>query len=171
MKRTLKQGFTLVEMLVAIAIFATIMTLAASVFIRALTLQRYAFNLQTAQENANFELEFMAKEIRTSTVASLPNSACLVATDPTLTIVNQAGETIVYGSSGNNLTRTVNGTSTIMNSNTVQFTKVGFCVRGAATGDLRQPQITIVAQVKTPNLQQQAVVDVQTTLSLRTISD
>lgn|SRR3989344_2774898 len=176
MKRTTnhesrKTGFTLIEMLVAMAVFAVLVVIVGSSFVYVLDLQRYAFNVQKVQENSSFFLEAFAKELRTSTIASIPDSNCASGTDPSLTIINQDGEAVQYALSGYNLVRTVNGAPSTVNSNSIRFTNLGFCVLGALTGDLRQPRITMVAGITTPDARQKALAYIQTTLSLRNISD
>lgn len=169
------QGFTLIEVLVAIMIFAVILVVTVSAFVYALDLQRRAFNLQQAEENANFIFESITKELRVSQIIpAVADSNCPSTPDTTLTIKNQDDVVIKYYRGGPLMTdiiREVGGTPTTMNSNTVQFSRFNFCISGAQTGDGRQPRVTILATLKTTNTHNQASVDLQTTLSLRMLSN
>ena len=68
-------GFTLVEIMVAFLIFSIILTVFSSVFLSSSQLQKKAFNIQQAEENANYILESMAKEIRVSKISG-PDTNC-----------------------------------------------------------------------------------------------
>lgn len=61
----LRDGFTLVELLVAIAVFAIVVTIASSGFINALRTQRQVSSLISTESNVTLVLEQMAREERT----------------------------------------------------------------------------------------------------------
>ncbi|MEX2052896.1 MAG: prepilin-type N-terminal cleavage/methylation domain-containing protein [Candidatus Paceibacterota bacterium] len=163
-------GFTLIELLVATFIFGVIMVIVGSAFVNSLNLQRRAFNIQQAQENANFVLEVMAKEIRVAQV-NTADTVCPGTPSNTLNITHPVNGDIIYSLSNGVIHRNVNGTDSILSSNTVEFTRVQFCISGATFFDDRQPRVTIIASVRSTKTQQQATIDFQTTLSQRTLSD
>ena len=167
---TWNAGFTLVEPLLVIFIFSLLMVLMGGVFVSSLDLQRRAFNLQQAEENANFILESMAKEIRTSQISGSETN-CPTSPAPTLDILNQYGENVTYSLSGNAIHRNVNGTDVVISSNTVEFTRLQFCISGTAVGDQKQPRVTVIASIKSVKTKQQAIIDVQTTVSQRFLSN
>lgn len=162
----LDSGFTLIETIVTLFIFSILITVVLSAFVSALNLQRRAFNIQQVEENGNFILESMAKEIRVSTVNTL--DACPAAS---LSISHPINGTIVYSLSGTDLIRTVNGNQYTVNSNVVQFSRLQFCISGNANPDQRQPRVTLVASIRSTQTKQQATVDVQTTLSQRRLQE
>lgn len=159
-------GFTLVETVVTIFIFSIIITVVLSAFVSALNLQRRAFNIQQVEENGNFILESMAKEIRVSTINT--SDACPASS---LSVSHPINGTIVYSLSGTDLIRTVNGNQYIVNSNVVQFSRLQFCISGNANPDQRQPRVTLVASIRSTQTKQQATIDVQTTLSQRRLQE
>ncbi|MEK7583464.1 MAG: type II secretion system protein [Patescibacteria group bacterium] len=161
-------GFTLVEVLVSMMIFSVIMLVSVSSFVYALDLQRRAFNLQQAEENANFILESITKELRVSAITSPLADSCPVAT---LVIQHPDHGEVEYSLVGTDIHRKVGETDTIMNSNTVKFSRFDFCVAGATTKDSRQPRVMIRLSLTTTNTNRQASVDLQTTLSLRELSN
>lgn len=59
-------GFTIVELLVSIALFSTLVSVAAGSYTQALRTQRQAAALLAANSNVSLILEQMAREIRTS---------------------------------------------------------------------------------------------------------
>lgn len=161
----MKKGFTLVETLVSILLFATIAVIVGSVFVSALDLQRRANNLQQTEENASYVLEFMTKEIRVAQ-SIISTDGCMTAPLSELKIINQYGETVTYSWDGTNILRRVAFTLPI-NSATVKFTRLSFCIAGATVGDQKQPRVTISASIQSVNTKQQITVDTQTTISLR----
>jgi prepilin-type N-terminal cleavage/methylation domain-containing protein len=163
-------GFTLVESLVAVSIFAVVMTIVGSLYVTALNLQRRAFNVQVTEENASFVLETMVKEIRVSNISN-QNTNCPSSSAASLSMVHPVNGSIVYSLSGGAVHRSVNGLDAQITSNNVQFTKLRFCISGSNSNDGLQPRITILASVKSSNTSQQSAIDFQTTLSQRFLSN
>jgi prepilin-type N-terminal cleavage/methylation domain-containing protein len=64
-KQNSQRGFTLIEMLVAIGVFAVVVAIATGGFVNSLRTQRQVASLISAQSNASLVLEQMAREIRT----------------------------------------------------------------------------------------------------------
>ncbi len=163
-------GFTLIETLTTLMIFSVVAILMGGSFLRSLDAQRRAFNLQQAEENASFVLEAMAKEIRVSQISG-PDTNCPNSWATTLNITHPVNGNIVYSISGTDIHRNANGTDSIMNSNTVQFTRLQFCIVGTTIDDQKQPRVTIMATIKSAKTKQQQTVDIQTTVSQRFLSD
>lgn len=163
-------GFTLVEILAAFVIFSIILTVFSSVFLSSSRMQKGAFNIQQAEENASYVLESMAKEIRVGKISG-PDSNCPSSPAGTLNIVHPVNGNITYSLSGGAVHRNVNGQDSIISSNTVDFTRLQFCISGTPIGDKKQPRVTILASIKSKKTQQQANIDIQTTVSQRFLSD
>ncbi len=166
-------GFTLIEIITAFLIFSIILTVFSSVFLSSSRLQKKAFNIQQAEENANYILESMAKEIRVSRISG-PDSNCPSSPVTSLSITHPVNGSIIYSLSGTSVQRTVNGTVTTISSNTVDFTRLQFCISGTPVRearDFKQPRVTILASIKSKKTQQQAGIDIQTTVSQRFLSD
>lgn len=58
------RGFTFVEVLVSLGIFATATTIVAATFASAYNVERRSLSYRVVQENTEFILEFLGKEIR-----------------------------------------------------------------------------------------------------------
>ena len=163
-------GFTLVETLVVILIFSVIAVLMGGVFLGSLEIQRRAFNFQQAEENAGFILEAMAKEIRVSQING-PDTNCPATPAATLSMTHPVNGSIIYSLSGSVIHRNAGGIDTSISSNTVQFTRLQFCISGSSIDDQRQPRVTIVGSLRSTKTKQQATIDFQTTLSQRFLSN
>jgi len=61
-------GFTLMEMVVVLAVFSTTAVMAVDLFLTVTKIQRQTRNTQVAQSDARFVLEAMVKEIRNGTI-------------------------------------------------------------------------------------------------------
>lgn len=164
------KGVSLLELIVAIAIFSIVITLVVSLFMTALKGQRRVIALQNAQDNARFLLDFMAKEIRQSTITTL-------ATGPSysLDITRPDGVTkIRYVFNANNIERNIiegDGASGPINSGQVTVTGRFFIggTSGGPGGDNLQPKVTIALKVQTigSKVEETAIINLQTTLSSR----
>lgn len=98
MPSNFRRGFTLVEVMVSMAIFAFVMVVAVGAFIRILDLNRRAQDIQTAMNNVTFSLETMTRELRTGSdyvVSGNPSNRDrkIVFTANT----NSSGQKIKYG--------------------------------------------------------------------------
>lgn len=166
----LNLGFTLVETLAVIFLFSVIVILMSGILVDSLDLQRRAFNIQQAEDNVGFILESMAKEIRVSQVAG-PDTSCPATPAAILSMIHPVNGAITYSLSGNAIHRNANGIDSIISSNTVQFTRLQFCVLGTPVDDQRQPRISIFGSLRSTKTKQQATIDFQTTLSQRFLSN
>ncbi|MEK7506711.1 MAG: prepilin-type N-terminal cleavage/methylation domain-containing protein [Patescibacteria group bacterium] len=169
--QTEERGFTLVETLVTLFIFSIIVLLFGGIFSGSLSSQRRASNIQQVQENADYILEALTKEIRVSTVNTADTPDCAASPAAALNITHPVNGSVVYALAGNNLQRTVNGIQTIVNSNTIQFTRLFFCVAGQAADDKLQPRVTIVTGLKSAGAGAESAMDIQTTVSTRRLSN
>jgi prepilin-type N-terminal cleavage/methylation domain-containing protein len=84
-----RKGFTLVELLVAMAVFSIVVSVATGAFIRALRTQRQLVSFASANSNVSLVLEQIAREVRVG------RSFEQTGTD-TISFVNGRGQTVVY---------------------------------------------------------------------------
>lgn len=90
-----KQGFTLLEMLIAIAIFSIMVLAITGMYVSFTRLQARAKAYERLQNDTNYALEFMAREFRAGTIFDYtPNDSCnpaiiLGLTNPTECIALQ----------------------------------------------------------------------------------
>jgi type II secretory pathway pseudopilin PulG len=165
-------GFTLLETMAATLILGIVVIVFTSVFLDSTNTQRRAFNIQQSEENINFILESMAKEIRVGQIAG-PDTNCPSAPADFLSFQHPVNGAIQYSldADTHEIIRSVNGVQNPISSNAVEFTRLQFCVTGTQLNDKLQPRVTIVATVRSKNAAQQTTVDIQTTLSQRFLLD
>ncbi len=72
------RGFTLIEVLVSMAIFALIMVITADVFGRTVRVYGYTHASQRAAEDLHFAMSRIGKSLRTGSVAAVSSSAIVV---------------------------------------------------------------------------------------------
>jgi len=194
-----KRGFTLIEMLVALSLFVTVITIAVTSFITALRSQRQLAALLAANNNMSLTLEQMAREIRTGyNFCRQGYDGCFQGIDPTpsgcgsggpstipatltsneLHFVNAETEVIRYylDLAGETMMRSVassrTGPETIeaVTSDNVRVRFLEFTVWGGASFDCWPPRVTIVVGVSSNDPTFQDVITyLQTTITARQI--
>ena len=171
-----KNGFSLMELVVAVFIFSVLVAIAGGSFVSALSLQRRALNIKRVEENGRFILELMAREIRVANPINTGNSSCpgsgtsiLAFTHP----VNGAIEYFLSGSlSGSQVHRRVNGVDSIISNPDVEVSRFIFCISGNTVGDDQQPRVTVVLGLKTPGASVDVTaINLQTTVSQRVLNN
>jgi len=158
-------GFTIIEVVIASFVFAIIGIIVGNIFVQSSALQRRGFSAQAIQENMQFSLELMAKEIRVSAINTSDNDC----TSSSLSITHPTEGSIVYGLSNGVITRNEGGFSTDITSTKVNVIKLAFCITGASIGDDRSPRVTIVSTVQNRNGPEILTVPIQTTVTSRDI--
>lgn len=163
-----RQGFTLIELMVAMAIFAVVITVVLGVFSMAIRAQKRVITLQNIQESAKFIIEFMAKEIRMSTIK-------IDSTSSVLSITRfEGGEsdsqynvTYTFNNSAGTLNRQSPQSNNQLNPAEVKITG-SFDVVGVGADNF-QPKVTILMKLEGVGYfsEEKAVVNIQTTLSQR----
>ncbi len=153
-----KSGFTLMELLVASAVFSLVIIIAVGLLTAAIRNQRKSIAIQNVQDNGRYLIGFMAKEIRMSEFNVSDGEGA------TLTIIHPVNGNIIYVFTGTQLLR--NGEP--INSNQVEVDG-RFYVDGKAAGDDEQPRVTIVMKVETTGIktEERSEINLQTTLSQR----
>ncbi len=182
---TYSRGFTLVEMLVSLAIFTIVMTIALGALLAMSESDRKAQTLKSVINNLNFALDSMGRSIRTgqsyhcniaSGVASVPQN-CTGASSIVFGAADASGTSIAYCLSNGVIKRLITAGSipatcdssfTAITSSEVTITNLVFAVNGAATGDGIQPKVTILISGKVlVNAAQNSLFNLQTTVTQR----
>ncbi len=173
-----RRGFSLIEVLVSIFIFAIIMTATANIFGHTVKSYRYARASQAALEDAQFAMNRIAKSLRTSSVQSVgPGGQSIIIYDYS----RSGGACVRYRITGNAITEEVKqlnyNTDDILNCNSSAFTGVapatltthdvqGAFVATASDYDQKHAgRVSMVFVVK--DVHNGAPVYLQTTVSLR----
>lgn len=168
--KNLTRGFTLMEMLISIAIFAVCIGIASGAFIRGLRSQRAIVSLIAANDNISIALEQMLREIRTGYQFSTTTPVELVFFNANNVLVsyrleNGAIERGIEEPPGSTVFvyRPITGDNVII-------TRFNIGLFGNTFGDGFPPRITLSISI-TPNSSylSNVSVDIQSTVSARFI--
>ena len=155
------RGFTLVEMLVSVAIFSIVMVIALGALLALSESDRKAQSLSSAVNNLSFAIDSMSRSIRVGTAyhcgiggdLSAPQDCKTMASD-SFTFQNPSGGEVIYrfsnigcGTGGTGcLERSLDLGATFipLTSPEVVLTSVEFYVIGSTPGDQWQPKVTML---------------------------
>lgn len=154
-------GFTLLELLIAMAVFSLAVIAVIDVFLVGMGGGKKVFGRQDIQESGRFIMETMSKEIRMSrinTAAGGPYSSV------NITNAKTPPQTLNYSIDAIN--KTISRASDILNPSDVEVTGSFYVQRPAA--DV-QPRVTVVLTLKnrTGKIGERAEINLQTTISSR----
>lgn len=175
-----RKGFTLLEMIVAMGVFAVAALLSAGSLLSLTDAQKKTYALQSAYDNLRFALETIAKDVRTGDVfycGADPNDLPPVPTPrdcpsggPALTYKNSSGGAIAYRIFQGRIDKFTGGAlSGALTSEDINITDLTFYVLGAPSGDDLQPRIAIVIKGTAGGGRTVSNFNLQTTISQREI--
>ncbi len=152
------KGFTIVELLVGLAVFSLVIGVAVNLFAASFRSQRKSMAVQNVQDNGRYLMSFVAKEVRMSEIRTSDGETS------TLDIYHSEHGNITYAFAGAQIIR--NGE--VISSDEVQV-QGAFYIGGISSGDDEQPRVTIIMKVKTikTKTEERAEINLQTTLSQR----
>jgi prepilin-type N-terminal cleavage/methylation domain-containing protein len=131
-------GYTLIELIVAIGLFALIMMLVSGAYLMMISVTKQAQGIATGIDNLSFALETMTRTIRTGT-----NYSCNGVGDcfggSIFSVKNSSGTTMTYSLSGGAIVQN----NAALTDPSVNITSLTFYVSGTKTGDAYQPHVTI----------------------------
>ncbi len=159
----LNKGFTLIELVVAMAAFSFVVLSMTGVAQSVIKSQRKAFALQEVQENGRYLLESVGKEIRMSTINSLASSQTT-----SLSLTDPDGDDIDYQFVSNKMQRRVNlGAWQDISSTNISLTGYFYIRKGVAPAP--RALVTMVMKIEATGgrAESQAENYLQTTLSSR----
>lgn len=136
--RGLISGFTLIEMIIAVAVFTVVMTITMSAFLNLSSIQKKAFSVRASNDNMNFALEMMSRSARTgSGYSSAWGSSQFSFTDV-------SGNSVVYRLNGTQIEVSKSGGAFLpLTASEAEITELKFFVRGEGSND-GQPIVLII---------------------------
>jgi len=171
------QGFSLVEMMVAIAIFSIIMTFGVGALLSTTKAYKSAQVQKEAMDALAFAMESMTRDLRTgvdyySDASTEPSTAPFTANGSADTIGFAASHNrgyFIYEHSGGSIVRSIDGTgdANLIDPEVFEVTGLSFRVQGAED-DNSQPSVQIRI-MGNPTGQTDKVHLVQTTISQRAL--
>ena len=177
-----QRGFTLIEAIVATALFTVLVGAVINVYLYTVKLNRRTTSVRAVSENSIFISEFLSKEIRNGQVdyglnGSVPSPCSSLPTSgASLAIYNVTGDHDCFYLSGSNLmlAKSAGGsllTPVQVNDSRVKILSLSFSVAPTCnpytSGAQTEPQVTINAQIQS-NIDSQDLVTLplQTTISI-----
>lgn len=131
-------GFTLIEMLVALGVFTVVMTIAMAAFVNIMDIQKKTETFRKVNDNLNFALEAMMREIREGKGYSSGSGV------NTFSFTNKYNKTVTYKLNIEKYIERKEDAKTLrMTSTDVKITKLNFSVRGETMTDQKQPIVII----------------------------
>ncbi len=159
-------GFTLIEMMVAVSIFIVIITISLTSILNVSNIQKKTATFRAVNDNLNFAIEKMAREIRTG--SDYCAQSC--SSPSSFNFTNSEGVVVEYLLANKKIEVSYDGGDFLpMTSSEVVVEKLLFVVRGDGPDGL-QPLVTIIisgyaGEKKTIKSQ----LNIQTTVSQRSI--
>ncbi len=164
-----KEGFTLIELMVAMGLFVTVITVIVSLFLQASRSERVVARRAAAIDNVSLAVEQMAREVRTG--YDFPT-----ITDPggrkvtELTFTNYRGQRVVYRMNVNAIEKSINGGTTFsrLTSENIKINRLDFLLKEKSNNGLKNftPRVTILAEAVGPF---EGTFNLETTVSSRLI--
>lgn len=143
-----QKGFSLVEMLVAIAIFMIVVTTTLGAFLKMVDINKKVQSVRNAMDNANLAMETMMRNIRLGYDYTGGGSS--------ITFISQNGETITYnltqiaGSTEiGQMVRTIGLNTVAITSPDLDINELRFNVSGESIDDNIQAHVNIFVSGKT----------------------
>ncbi len=174
MRKEQKNGFSLIEMIIAMGIFTVVISVVAMVFSNSSSYQKRILAGQEVENNARYIAEFISRELRTAREIN-SSQASVSLNDFDFIFKNYRGESITYcladasgacDAAGEFIAR-INGTNAqIINTSTVRMDNLRFITNEFSALPPQQKIITIFFTVKSadnPNIK----LDMQTSITAR----
>lgn len=164
-------GFTVTELIVAMGVFAVLLTAAVGVFVQALRSERRLLDLMAVNNNAGLVLEQIIREIRTGRSFQIPDgaAACGIDGGTELNFTNFLDKNIIYRLNQNNAIEKEiedEASSTLTASN-VSIENLCFTVQQFENNICAPWRVTILMKVSSKTQPDILPVDIQTTVSSR----
>lgn len=138
------RGYTLIELIVAVGLFALVMTLAAGAYLMMISINRQAQAQATGINNLSFALESMTRDIRTGTQYSCGSVSgqgdC--SQGSSFTFQDESGDWITYSLSGGSIIRrdSTTGQTSPLTDPSASVSALTFTVVGTARGPANTDQ-------------------------------
>ena len=156
--RQKKKGFTIAEMLVAMGVFLIFSTVALGIYASTIKAQRKTVALSRIQREAQYLMEFIAKQIRTSTVDYAAYGGTVTNPATALRLRDQKNQTILLNYDGTAKTVTITvagGPARTLSSNTITVNSMNFYIipttspfPGGGAAPAGQPRVSVVLDLQ-----------------------
>jgi len=163
------RGFTLVEMLVSVALFSIVMLASTSALFTVIGANTQTQSINAMMTGTSFSMESMSRLIRTGAGFSCDGGGDCSSGGNRLSFTTQDGQSVTYRLSGTQVVRDMGGVTAPLTGKGVVVTALRFYVLGTPANDGLQPRILIVMRGETADTLHKESFAVQTTVSARRI--
>jgi prepilin-type N-terminal cleavage/methylation domain-containing protein len=142
---TTSRGYTLIELMVAVGLFALIMTLASGAYLMMISINRQTQNITAGINDLSFALETMVRSIRTGTGYNCGSPNC--SSGDSFYFTNTSGASVSYDLAGSTIQQVVDGViSPLTDPVSVTVNSLTFYVSGTEKppANYEQPHVTII---------------------------
>lgn len=165
--RASRPGFTLLEMLVSIGIFAVVIIASVGLLLSISEAQQKASNVQNIQDNIRFTLELITKELRQGNAYA--GGGCSGDSCTAITFTNKQGQNTGYCLSGGVIRRFSTiipcADGSALTGGNVSISRLIFYIVGEQSGPSDgQPRVTVVVSGQSASSQ----VELESSLNLQT---
>jgi len=171
----MKKGFTLIELIVSMAIFLIVMVTIIELFAAGIKAQKKSLALQTLSDSASYAIEYMSRTIRMAKkdlTGTYISSGCNFENPsyPDLSRIRflnyERDDQWFILDNGQIKEKKNDAEFTALTSDNFQVSKLSFKLSGECQADDFQPRVTIIMEIKTREIEPQTL-NIQTTISQR----
>lgn len=139
------RGYTLIELIIAVGLFALVMTLASGAYLMMISFNQRVQGIVTGIDNLSFALDTMTRSIRTGTNYSCAGGGDCAGGASSFSFKDQTGRSVSYALGASSIQATVNGAPSTLTDPSVTVSSLMFYVSGSARapGDYQQARVTI----------------------------
>ena len=146
MRKKSSRGYTLVELIVSVGIFALVMLLASGAYLMMISLNQHAQSIATGIDNLSFAVETMTRTIRTGNnyncgnIGDCPNGAS------SFSFKSASGVATTYSLAGSSIQETTGSSAQMLTDPSVSISSLLFYASGTGKppADYQQPHVTII---------------------------
>ena len=150
-----KTGFTLIEMVVAVAVFTVVMVAGIGALVSMVDANRKAQSMRTVMDNLNFALENMTRSMRVGLdyhcgqVGDLNTPRdCAISSESFIAFTNFGGQRTIFRLNNGNIEKSSDlGVSYLgITAPEITIDELKFYVQGSVAGDGLQPKILVIVK-------------------------
>jgi prepilin-type N-terminal cleavage/methylation domain-containing protein len=169
-------GFTLIELMVSVSIFAVVMTICMGAIMTVFNANRKSETVRAVMDNLNSSLEEMTRSIMFGSTYHCDITVGDIATPApndcgggasSLVLKLSDGSVVTYKLSGSRIVETVAGIDYYLTSPDVTIQSMTFYVFGSSPNDWLQPRVIVTVKGYASDDSVQSTFNLETTLSQR----
>lgn len=175
------KGFTLIEILIVVTLFAIVIVPVMGFFSYTVNTQKYGLATEQLLDQASYAMDYMYKLTRMAKKSSasfgmecgadVPDGKNYSAGGSELRFIrNRGGARVcqIFGLSAGKVYSAISPDSYILTSNNIEITRLTFNVIGDTTNS--QPRVSIILEAQVRNMNPAPKVRLETTVSLRDLN-